>query len=88
MGPTTPRDRTREVAGGGARSGEWRTAPLWGIGLTRRVNAQATYLHDGRARTLEEAILWQGGEAQASREAYPALRPASRRLLLRWLNQR
>lgn len=51
-----------------ASGSEWRTAPLWGIGLTRQVSGSEHYLHDGRARTLLEAILWHGGEAQASRQ--------------------
>src|SRR3546814_8493681 len=42
--------------------------PLWGIGLTATVNPRATYLHDGRARTLLEAIMWHGGEARAARD--------------------
>ncbi|MEL6870869.1 MAG: di-heme oxidoredictase family protein [Pseudomonadota bacterium] len=45
---------------------EWRTAPLWGLGLVQTVNPNATFLHDGRARTVEEAVLWHGGEAQAA----------------------
>ncbi|MCB0522563.1 MAG: c-type cytochrome [Lewinellaceae bacterium] len=49
---------------------EWRTPPLWGIGLAQVVNPKASFLHDGRARTLEEAILWHGGEAEASRNFY------------------
>jgi len=49
---------------------EWRTAPLWGIGLVQVVLPAATFLHDGRARTLAEAILWHGGEAQAARDAF------------------
>jgi CxxC motif-containing protein (DUF1111 family) len=49
---------------------EWRTAPLWGIGLVQVVQPAATFLHDGRARTLAEAILWHGGEAQAARDAF------------------
>lgn len=49
---------------------EWRTAPLWGIGLIEGVNGERFLLHDGRARTLEEAILWHGGEAQRAREAF------------------
>jgi CxxC motif-containing protein (DUF1111 family) len=53
------------VAERGAASNEWRTAPLWGIGLTQKVNPQATFLHDGRARTLEKAILWHGGRGRA-----------------------
>jgi CxxC motif-containing protein (DUF1111 family) len=55
---------------------EWRTPPLWGIGLAQVVNPQATFLHDGRARTFAEAILWHGGEAEAAREAF---RTAERR---------
>lgn len=57
---------------------EWRTAPLWGIGLTQTVLPTATFLHDGRARTLAEAILWHGGEAERSRESF-RLAPASAR---------
>ena len=49
---------------------EWRTAPLWGIGLTAKVSGHTEFLHDGRARSLEEAILWHGGEAHASREFF------------------
>ena len=75
------------VAEHGARSGEWRTAPLWGIGLTQKINSQATFLHDGRARSLEEAILWHGGEAEASRQAYLALASPQRQALLQWLEQ-
>lgn len=64
---------------------EWRTPPLWGIGLAQAVNPRAGFLHDGRARTLEEAILWHGGEARASVDAYRAL-PARRRTeLIRFL---
>ena len=53
-----------------AQGVEWRTPPLWGIGLVQVVQRGATFLHDGRARTLAEAILWHGGEAQAAREAF------------------
>ena len=49
---------------------EWRTPPLWGIGLIDEINGERFLLHDGRARTLEEAILWHGGEAEASKEAF------------------
>ena len=49
---------------------EWRTPPLWGLGLAQVVQPGTTFLHDGRARTLAEAILWHGGEAQAAREAF------------------
>ena len=66
-------------------SAEWRTAPLWGLGLTHRVNRTAGYLHDGRARTVDEAIRWHGGEAETSKERYLALNPKDRRVLLNWL---
>ena len=47
-----------------ATGNEWRTPPLWGVGLFQVVNHHTRYLHDGRARSLEEAILWHGGEAE------------------------
>jgi CxxC motif-containing protein (DUF1111 family) len=49
---------------------EWRTPPLWGLGVVQVVAPDATFLHDGRARTVAEAILWHGGEAQLAREAF------------------
>ncbi|MDE4133839.1 di-heme oxidoredictase family protein [Phaeobacter sp. QD34_3] len=64
---------------------EWRTPPLWGIGLTQQVSARATFLHDGRARTLLEAILWHGGEAEAARDRVISLAPDARADLLRFL---
>lgn len=70
---------------GDASGRDWRTPPLWGIGLTKIVNGQEAYLHDGRARTLEEAILWHGGEAQASRDLYMNLKREDRQSLLRFL---
>lgn len=51
-----------------ANSYEWRTPALWGIGLAQTVDSQATFLHDGRARTLMEAVLWHGGEAEAQKQ--------------------
>ena len=69
-----------------AEGQEWRTPPLWGIGLTATINNEFGYLHDGRARTLQEAILWHGGEAQASRDNYSTLSPAQRQQLLAFLN--
>src|SRR5690554_4904742 len=68
-----------------ADGNEWRTPPLWGIGLTKTVNPLAGFLHDGRARTLTEAILWHGGEGQSSRDAFAALLPAERAALLSFL---
>ncbi|MEM9548699.1 MAG: di-heme oxidoredictase family protein [Bacteroidota bacterium] len=61
---------------------EWRTAPLWGIGLIPAVNDHTRYLHDGRARNLEEAILWHGGEAEESKNKYKSLSLQEREDLL------
>jgi CxxC motif-containing protein (DUF1111 family) len=58
---------------GNASAQEWRTAPLWGLGLLASINPDVRYLHDGRARTIEEAILWHGGQAAASRDRFKAL---------------
>lgn len=70
----------------GAASGrEWRTAPLWGLGLTGRVSRRIAYLHDGRARTPTEAILWHGGEAQQATERFIALDEPARNELLAFL---
>jgi CxxC motif-containing protein (DUF1111 family) len=49
---------------------DWRTPPLWGLGLSKIVNGSSVLLHDGRARNVTEAILWHGGEAEASRDAF------------------
>ncbi|PRP91092.1 hypothetical protein ENSA5_58290 [Enhygromyxa salina] len=64
---------------------EWRTPPLWGIGLFEVVNDHNLYLHDGRARSLAEAILWHGGEAEAARDAFVELSAEQRQALLRFL---
>ncbi|GAA4875369.1 di-heme oxidoredictase family protein [Ferrimonas pelagia] len=68
-----------------ANGREWKTRPLWGIGLTQTVNPSACFLHDGRACTLEEAVLWHGGEAQASRDTFAALVLQERAQLLAFL---
>ena len=60
-------DQRREFEAGRQ---DWRTPPLWGIGLRSTVNGHANLLHDGRARTIEEAILWHGGDAEVSRKAF------------------
>ena len=65
---------------------EWRTPPLWGLGLHNAVNGHVFLLHDGRARSPEEAILWHGGEATAVREAFAKLPAADRAALLRFLD--
>jgi CxxC motif-containing protein (DUF1111 family) len=64
---------------------EWRTAPLWGIGLVQVVEPGASFLHDGRARTLAEAILWHGGEAQAARDAFRLAAKPERDALISFL---
>jgi CxxC motif-containing protein (DUF1111 family) len=64
---------------------DWRTAPLWGLGLARTVNGNESLLHDGRARNLPEAILWHDGEAQPSREAFRLMPKADREALFAFL---
>jgi len=68
-----------------AAGSEWRTPPLWNIGLTAGVSGGEAYLHDGRARTLEEAILWHGGEGEASKEAFRTMSAADRADLIKFL---
>jgi CxxC motif-containing protein (DUF1111 family) len=68
-----------------ASGSEWRTAPLWGIGLVSVVNRHTRFLHDGRARNLAEAILWHGGEAHPAREAFRTLPARERRELIAFL---
>ena len=68
-----------------ANGSEWRTPPLWGIGLVKRVNGHTNFLHDGRARDLVEAILWHGGEAEASRQAVEQMSKAERDALIAFL---
>jgi CxxC motif-containing protein (DUF1111 family) len=70
---------------GDATGSEWRTPPLWGIGLTKTVNGHTFFLHDGRARNLTEAILWHGGEAQAARDRFAGLPQADRDALIKFL---
>lgn len=70
---------------GEATGSEWRTPPLWGIGLVETVNGHTRFLHDGRARSLEEAVLWHGGEAQRSRDAFTRMPEPERAALLAFL---
>ena len=65
---------------------EWRTAPLWGIGLTKTVNGHTQFLHDGRARNLMEAILWHGGEAEPAKQKVLKFNSQKREALLVFLN--
>ena len=64
---------------------EWRTPPLWGIGLTERVSGHTYFLHDGRARSLLEAILWHGGEAKTKKDAVVNMPKDDRAALIRFL---
>ena len=81
MGEALADGRPDFLAGGS----DWRTPPLWGIGLSEKVNGAGAFLHDGRARNFTEAILWHGGEAQASREAFRRLARADREALIAFL---
>jgi len=67
---------------GDASGTEWKTPALWGIGLVQTVNPNASFLHDGRARTVEEAILWHDGEAKSRKEAFMALTQSQRQQLI------
>jgi len=69
-----------------ASGSEWRTMPLWGIGLFQKTNGIPYYLHDGRARTITEAILWHGGEAKNAKDAFVQLSKTDRAALLKFLN--
>lgn len=69
-----------------ADGNEWRTPPLWGIGLIETVNDHSMLLHDGRARNIEEAILWHGGEASSSTANFKALNQSERESILKFLS--
>ncbi len=64
---------------------DWRTPPLWGLGLSQAVGGGTALLHDGRARDVSEAILWHGGEAQKSREVFRAMNKADRDALVKFV---
>ena len=82
MGPGLADQRPEFLASGQ----EWRTPPLWGIGLTQQVSGHTQFLHDGRARNLLEAIFWHGGEAQAARDAVSHFSRDEREALLAFLD--
>lgn len=65
---------------------DWRTPPLWGIGLTQAVSGHTQFLHDGRARNLLEAVLWHGGEAQQAQQQVLSFNAEQRAALLAFLN--
>jgi len=81
MGPGLADNRPEARATGQ----EWRTPPLWGIGLTEQVSGHTYFLHDGRARSLLEAVMWHGGEAQTQRDAVVSMPPDDRAALIRFL---
>lgn len=70
---------------GRATAREWRTAPLWGLGTAAAIDPNVRYLHDGRAATLEEAILWHGGQAAAAKARFAAMSAEDRRALVEFL---
>ncbi|MDU0354019.1 di-heme oxidoredictase family protein [Paraglaciecola aquimarina] len=74
-----------DLVQGMASGTEWKTPALWGIGLVQTVNPDATFLHDGRARTIEEAILWHGGEAENSLTAFKQLNQNQRAQVLTFI---
>lgn len=82
MGPGLSDDFPEHTASGR----EWRTPPLWGIGLTNVVSGHTFFLHDGRARNIEEAILWHGGEAEGAQSHYTKLSKADRDALILFVN--
>jgi len=69
----------------GTSASEWRTAPLWNIGLSAGVSGGQGYLHDGRARTIEEAILWHGGEAEQAKENFRNMPAADRADIIKFI---
>ena len=81
MGPALADNRPDFAAAGN----EWRTPPLWGIGLVNVVNGHTTFLHDGRARSLLEAVMWHGGEATTARERVRQATAADRAALVAFL---
>lgn len=81
MGPGLADNRPEARATGR----EWRTPPLWGIGLTENVSGHTYFLHDGRARSLLEAVLWHGGEAEAQKQRVIDMSPVDRTALIRFL---
>lgn len=68
-----------------ATGNEWRTPPLWGIGLNQRVNGNTNLLHDGRARNYTEAVMWHGGEAQSAKDNFKKLTKTERDALVKFL---
>ncbi len=82
MGPALA-DGQQDFAASGS---EWRTQPLWGLGLQKVVNGHTRLLHDGRARDVSEAILWHGGEGERAKEAFRNLSQQDREALLKFID--
>ncbi|WP_406610641.1 di-heme oxidoredictase family protein [Agarivorans sp. JK6] len=82
MGPDLADGRGEYLASGQ----QWRTPPLWGVGLTETVNGHSQLLHDGRARNVTEAIVWHGGEAEAAKQAFANLNQSQREALVAFVN--
>ena len=82
MGPGLADNRPDFLASGS----EWRTAPLWGLGLQQTVNGHTNLLHDGRARNVTEAIMWHGGEAEKSKKIFKEMTASDREALLVFLS--
>lgn len=82
MGPDLADGRPDFLATGN----EWRTAPLWGVGLLKQLSGSQTLLHDGRARSVEEAILWHGGEASSAKARFIQLIKSEREALIEFVN--
>jgi CxxC motif-containing protein (DUF1111 family) len=82
------REMADETVSGAKVRSRWRTAPLWGLGYRITTEGHPTLLHDGRARSAEEAILWHSGEAARARRNFVNLGPRSRRALLQWVESR
>jgi len=84
MGP----DLADEFPQAAASGKEWRTPPLWGLGLLASINPGTHYLHDGRARSVEEAILWHAGQGSASRDRFKSMTAKQRADLIEFVNSR
>ena len=82
MGPGLADNRPDYLASGS----EWRTAPLWGTGLSQTTSSHTNYLHDGRARNVMEAIMWHGGEGETSRRYVEQLSQTDRAALVAFVN--
>jgi CxxC motif-containing protein (DUF1111 family) len=65
---------------------DWRTPPLWGIGLSEQVNGSTHLMHDGRARTVLEAILWHGGEGKAAKDTFSNMTSEERESVIAFVN--